>query len=459
MIAADSARTGDGSARGHSGRWDGAGATAAPTVPSDGAGACVLTGPQIARVLSALLQEEVLRTSDRNVSRSAIVAGDRLDEAGLGLDSLARLRAVATVTAYFDLASTGLEDYLVINPRLSAWTEIVQRHLVLRGPLAQVTFTTSGSSGLTPKRATHRLDDLIAEVDAVAAILRTAPHLPRRILSSAPPQHIYGFLFSVLMPDRLGCPVIDLSEKPPTAALRCAIDGDLIIGTPFTWQMAIDGGAMARGTCSGLVSTAPARADLWPRAQAAGVAPLTEIYGSSETSGVGWRQAPDAPFGLLPHLGRSGDVPTRGPAVLALQDRLVWSSPRHFSLAGRLDESVQVGGMNVSPAAVRTTLSRVRGVSDVAIRLDGERLKAFVVPESTSSGDMGALEQRLRRAAARTLAPPARPQRYTFGPEIPRTAMGKLADWPTGTRRKGAGTLTQAEPETRRGDGTANDPG
>ena len=405
--------------------------------------ACILSEPQVARVLAGLLQDEVEQSTGRKVPRSAIIAQDRLDEDGLGLDSLARLRAVSLVTAYFGLASTGLEDYLVIDPRLRAWIAIVRRHLVLRGSLAEVTFTTSGSSGLTPKSATHRLADLLAEVDSVVAAWTEPPRtegrptgatdVPRRILASVPPQHIYGFLFTVLLPDRLGCPVIDLSEKPPTAALRTAERSDLIVGTPFTWQLALEGGAVAQGVCNGLVSTAPAPAWLWPKAREAGVARLDEIYGSSETSGIGWRQAPDVPFDLLPHLGRRGDKPARGITDMMLQDRLAWSGPRSFSLAGRIDESVQVGGLNVSPSAVRETLLRVPGVSDVAVRLDGDRLKAFVVPETDAVGGTLALEQSLRNAALRDLAPPARPQRYTFGSAIPRSAMGKLADWSVGT--------------------------
>jgi 4-coumarate--CoA ligase len=396
--------------------------------------AAMLSRGQIARVLAALVQDDIRRDTGRTMTRARILETDRLDEDGIGLDSLARLRAIATVTEFFGLAVTGVEDYLVIDPRLTAWTDIVGHHLSLRRGLADVTFSTSGSSGLTPKRARHSLGDLFAEVDAVAAVLREtgsgeANSDIARVLASVPPHHIYGFLFTVLLPDRLDCPLLDLSELPPSAALRSAAPGDLIVGTPFTWQLACDGGARAAAGCLGLVSTAPCPSALWVDTHAAGVERLVELYGSSETSGIGWRDAPEAPLRLLSHLGRIDDHPARHALALPVQDRLDWVGLRCFRLGGRIDGSVQVGGQNVVPAAVARTLAAVDGVADVTVRLDGDRLKAFVVPAVASSDGNAALEQRLRDAAACRLAPPARPARYTFGQVLPRNAMGKPADW------------------------------
>jgi 4-coumarate--CoA ligase len=115
---------------------------------------------------------------------------------------------------------------------------------------------------------------------------------------------------------------------------------------------------------------------------------------------------------------------------LALPDRLTWIGTREFRLGGRLDDSVKIAGTNVAPAAIVRVLTRVRGVAEMAVRLDGDRLKAFVVPDASSPpDDLATLEHRLRRVAARNLAAPARPARYTFGPALPRTATGKLADW------------------------------
>lgn len=387
---------------------------------------------QVARVLAALVQDDIRRDTGRVVPRACMIETDRLDEDGIGLDSLARLRAIATVTEFFGLAVTGVEDYLVVHPRLSAWSEIVEHHLGLRGGLTELTFTSSGSSGLTPKRATHRLEDLIAEVDAVATILDdegAGGHPIRRVLASVPPQHIYGFLFSVLLPDRVGCAVSDLSELPPSAALRSAESGDLIVGTPYTWQLACDARARAGQPCLGLVSTAPSSPSLWASTRGAGVRRLVELYGSSETSGIGWRDAPDTPFALLPHLSRVGDRPTRRGSSLALQDRLDWVAADRFRLGSRLDGAVQVGGMNVAPAAVARVLAQVDGVADIAVRLAGDRLKAFVVPVAGWAQGTEILEGRLRDAAMRQLAPPARPMQYTFGPSLPRNAIGKPADW------------------------------
>ncbi|MCU0909140.1 MAG: hypothetical protein MUF73_17290 [Rhodobacteraceae bacterium] len=84
--------------------------------------ASMLSRGQIARVLTALVQDDIRRDTGRTMTRARILETDRLDEDGIGLDSLARLRAIATVTEFFGLAVTGVEDYLVIDPRLTAWT-------------------------------------------------------------------------------------------------------------------------------------------------------------------------------------------------------------------------------------------------------------------------------------------------------------------------------------------------
>ncbi len=59
---------------------------------------------------------------------------------------------------------------------------------------------------------------------------------------------------------------------------------------------------------------------------------------------------------------------------------------------------------------------------------DGGRLKAFIVPRDAEV-DGAALLERLRAWAAERLTVPERPQAYRIGPALPRTEMGKLADW------------------------------
>ena len=71
--------------------------------------------------------------------------------------------------------------------------------------------------------------------------------------------------------------------------------------------------------------------------------------------------------------------------------------------------------------------------ADAAVRLmlpgEGSRLKAFVVPKPGVL-DAAELQQQLRAWADAALTAPERPKAIRLGPALPRTAAGKLADWP-----------------------------
>ncbi len=114
---------------------------------------------------------------------------------------------------------------------------------------------------------------------------------------------------------------------------------------------------------AGVVSTAPCPPDVLEQLVGHGLHRITEVYGSSETAGVGWRDAPDKPYDLMPQWtfveAGHGDAPALRHAdgsTHALMDWAERTSERGFRLAGRRDGMVQVGGVNVSPAAVAERL-------------------------------------------------------------------------------------------------------
>lgn len=384
--------------------------------------------------------------------------GARREHASLGLDSLELLEAVADLDRRFALSRTGIEDHLLIRPTLAAWGALIAEHLRRCGPDLSVTFMTSGSQG-APRAVAHPASTLLAEADALIDVLapcgsgargpaaRTtgpgasapggsaegvaAPEALGRVLVLVPCHHIFGFLFGALVPARAGWPVIDLAGRAPGTLARTARHGDLIVATPYLLSLALQAGESIPAGCSAVVSGAAAPADLWADGARAGLG-LTEIYGATETGGIGWRRAPDHPFELLPHLSRAGNG-VAGPcgATLPLQDRLAWRGPRSFALLGRVDRVVQVAGVNVSPDAVARRLAALEEVSDAAVRLDhaSGRLKAFIVPTDPAlCSTPRALEPRLRAACA-DLPAPARPQRFDLGTAVPTAPSGKPTDW------------------------------
>jgi acyl-coenzyme A synthetase/AMP-(fatty) acid ligase len=90
----------------------------------------------------------------------------------------------------------------------------------------------------------------------------------------------------------------------------------------------------------------------------------------------------------------------------------------------------------VSLPRVASTIEEHPEVKQCAVRLmspeEGERLKAFVVPEKRSLTDADAQDLRKRVEAWITerLPAPERPQHLTLGPELPANPLGKPTDWP-----------------------------
>nr|WP_307736098.1 AMP-binding protein [Massilia pinisoli] len=349
----------------------------------------------------------------------------------LGTDSL-ELMGLGTALVEALHLDSGIDDRLLARPCLADWVESARA--ALDASDLALTFRTSGSSG-DPKRCTHALATLAQEADALVALVQGR----RRVLSAVSSHHIYGFLFTVLLPQRLGggVDVIDVRQAAPSALAGLVRAGDLVVAHPLWWEAAARCAPAFAADVAGVTSTAPCPDALADALAAAGLR-LLQVYGSSETAGVGWRDRADTPFALLPHWTRADEpnallrtLPDGSTRSYPLQDRLDWMDGRHFLPAGRIDAAVQVGGTNVFPAYVADVLAQHPHVREAAVRLmrpdEGRRLKAYVA--ARPDADLDALRAELPAWAAQRLAPAERPAAWTFGPRLPRQASGKLADW------------------------------
>lgn len=342
----------------------------------------------------------------------------------LGADSLDRLALATAVSVHLQINRSGLDDALLARRRLGDWRDVAAQALTLYSDSFHV--RSSGSQG-APRWHAHRLNVLVAEVEAVLALL---PPGRGRIVSLVPAHHIYGFLFTILLPARLGCSVWEARAASPVSVAGRLMPGDVIVAHPHWWRLLAESG-VPLPPAVGLTATAPCPPAVAQALRGAGLAELIEIYGASETAGIGWRPAGTGPFQLLPawQPGEDGQLVAADGRRVDLPDHLAWQENGRFEVLGRKDGQVQVGGVNVDLAEVRRTILAVAGVRDVALRLAASgRLKAFIASDVLP----GDLRPALQAAVSATLPPPARPASWTFGPALPLTPAGKPSDWQEG---------------------------
>lgn len=371
-------------------------------------------------------------------------AQTRLDAPGIEADSLDRLTVAAALNAFFHLHVSGLEDYLLRHRQLGEMAELVAEARG-RTPGCPIGFQTSGSQG-TPQKIDHSLHDLRQEVAALAQLFPEA----RRIIGFVPPHHIYGFLFTVLLPERLDVPFLEGRAWGPGRMAAEMARGDVLIAHPVYWDFIDRSLDSVPAGVIGVNSTGPLSQATETSLRTKGLGRLIAIYGSTETGGLGWREAPESYYRPLPHLAlvrvgetewgfrprlaaANGGSLNAHEAPIQPPDLLDSPDSETFRPVKRRDTMVKIGGERVYPLSIAERLATHPAIAACTVRLATQgkgagRLKAFVVPKDPE-GDPEQLRQTLNAWATETLRPAERPASWMVGTALPRNAMGKLADW------------------------------
>lgn len=399
-----------------------------------------LTNRDLIELLAALIQAEL---SHLRPETSPILAdldwsmltplGQHASSPGLALDSIERFALCSRIADFFQLQSSGLEDRLLIGKTLGDWVTLI---LASRAQGSRsLGFSTSGSTG-QPKLCIHTWPSLVDEALFLRTQLtsRLETESPR-FLALAPCHHIYGFLLTLLVPALGSSQVIRGHRAYSLARSRQLQAGDILLGHPLIWNHLNNGTSFPDGVI-GVTSTGPCDPALIQALLSQGLGCMFEIYGATETAGIGLRTHPAQPYQLMPRWQAGEDSLTdqNTQQVYPLMDTLDWLDSKHFHPQGRKDRVVQVGGVNVSLSHLEAQLERLDWVDRARVRKmqpqqEGERLKAFIVPK-TSDLSVEQMRQQLTDWCERNLTAPQRPKHFTFGSALPVNAMGKAQDWP-----------------------------
>ena len=380
------------------------------------------------RFLGDLIVHELgrLRPQGLGAARLWLEAPETKLEAA-GIDSLERLRLASAVA---EAAGAAVPDHFSVLDTFSQWESEFER---LRGAGdGSIGFRTSGSSG-EPKLIRVSGEALSQEAAFLAQLFGGR----RRVLSFVPACHIYGYFYTIALPRQLGIPVLDARRHSAASLPSLAAPGDLIVAHPPLWDAVAANPRDWPPDAAGVSSGGPLGPVVAERLARGGLA-LFDVLGSTETGGLAWRAGPGAPFRLFPYWRRLGEGALARSfggheQIFELPDEVEWLSESELTPLRRRDGAAQVAGVNVFPEKVRAVLLAHPAVKDARVRLmrpgEGDRLKAYIVPEPSAPAAQ-ALREALEAWALERLLPPERPRNYAFGSALPAAPNGKPADWP-----------------------------
>ncbi len=393
-----------------------------------------LTEDDIIRVLRSMLVAELKRIrkyAASEVDEFHLHPEELLADAFGGFEDHEAADLASAAFSFFDL-DVPIPTEEIATSTLRRWAACVHRKWRPAG--STIVFSTSGSTG-EPRKVRMPYSYLVEDARLLGNLFPGAA----RVVSMVPPHHIYGFIFTVLIPARAGIPCADLRGQTPRQIFRKLQSKDLLVSIPPFWRLFTEIRDPFPASVYGVTSTGPCPKEVIKKLYGMGIGTMFEIYGSSESSAMGFRNDPEQPYTLSPawtrvtddRFARTGDDGGLTEPV-AFQDLLDWQDDGHFFVRKRIDNAVQVAGTNVFPARVAERILSHPAVAECSVRLmrpdEGDRLKAFVVlKEGFEAGDR--MEEELRADLGRELSNLEMPRVITFGAALPRNAMGKLADW------------------------------
>ena len=311
-----------------------------------------------------------------------------------------------------------------------------RRGLMLPPTFPAALVFTSGSTG-DPVGHVKLFGALAARSEDAGAAFGFDPARPASIVAMAPPQHMYGFETSVLLPLHAACSVWCGPCFYPgdvRAALAAVPAPRVLVTTPFQLRALLAAGAELAPLEAINSATAPMHDDMAAEAEARFGCPVLEIFGATEVGSIAHRRTLDGPdWTLYPRvrLRAEGDAAlVSGPyaAETALGDLVESDGAGRFRLLGRRTDVVKLGGRRASLAGLSRILTGIEGVVDGAFvvpedleRRPTARLLAFAVAPERSAAD-------ILEALRRRVDPVFLPRRVIRVDALPRNALGKLTE-------------------------------
>jgi len=376
---------------------------------------------------------------------SELLADPEFDSASLlddprsfAMNSLDMISMASRAAGSLGLDRTGLSDLLLARRSFQGWLEVMRRSL--QADDSHIGFYSSGSMG-SPTMSSHHIQHLLNECEAFASLLKRSDLAPERLVATVPSHHIYGFIWTQLLPARLSIPVnhIDPLTTLPVSWVKNLRNNDLIVCTPDTWHLILELGLTLPDRFIGISSAGKlAEADARTIRQGYPKARLIEVYGSTETAGIAYRMEDGDDYHLLPYwqIAETADgwhlQHRQSDMHVLLQDDIRSSGPDTIRLLGRRDDTVKINGHNIHLPSVAKSLEQHQDVGEARIVTNGAesqcQLHVFLALKQQPA-DIAIWSQHFSKWMSRQLGNTPAPASIVVGTALPRSSMGKPTSW------------------------------
>ena len=300
--------------------------------------------------------------------------------------------------------------------------------------LAAIVFT-SGSTG-TPMPHLKTWGGLVRNVRAQAAQLGLKEDIIHAVVGTVPPQHMYGFESTVLLPLQSGNVICSAHPFYPAdicETLASVPAPRIFVSTPLHLRLLMESGLPLPEVATVLSATAMLPLPLAQEVEQRMQAPLHEIYGCTETGQIATRRTTQTPeWQLFPQVRlvtRNDRTWAEGGHVelpVALSDQLELVDTQRFLLHGRLQDLVNIAGKRSSLAHLNVQLTSIPGVLDGAFFMPDEGAHEHVTRLAACVVAPGLDAKSLLKALRERIDPVFLPRPLLFVEALPRNNTGKL---------------------------------
>lgn len=359
----------------------------------------------------------------------------KIKDRGLNLDSIELISVVSILNRFFCLYEIGTDQNLLRAKRVGDWVDLIYdsfNYYYQRNNDLNLTFYTSGTTG-NKKMVTHRYSILKYEVDFIYKLLE----YPERIFYELLPHHLYGFIFTIMLSNIYNVEVIQFKDKSIQYFKNNITNKDVIVTYPLFWNYINNSIDKFTSNTKGVNSAGKIDKNTISELLKKGITHFYDIYGSTETGGVGYKVNLNDYFTFFDYINydnskniiikKIGDSNISYPVM----DKIKVKNNR-FILKGRIDKKIKIGGVNISLNNIKERILKNEYIRDCAVRPTtvnkDKRLKLFIVLKEDYKPTK-IIKNNIKKYIKKNFIPAEYPVTIKYGKKIPVNSMGKLIDW------------------------------